>query len=89
LTSIYQSPLFKNPLYLDNLLVISIKKKRELLVVELFTNKVEIGDILLNTSIVVTRYIDFFFIMAEDIYKAVIEVGNTVSSIDKVLIAIL
>jgi len=67
----------------------SIKEKRELLVTELFTSKVEIGDILLNIFIIVICYIDFSFIIAKDICKAIIEAGNIVLSIDKVLIAIL
>jgi len=66
-----------------------IKEKRELLVAELFTSKVEVGDIPLNTSIVVIYHIDFFFIMAEDVCKAVIEAGNTTSGVDEVLIVVL
>jgi len=63
----------------------SIKEKRELLVVELFTSKIKVEDILFNISIA----IDFSFITAEDVCKAVIEAGNTVPGIDKVPITIL
>jgi len=89
LTSTYRNPLLKDLLYLDNPSVTFIKEKRELLVVELFTSKAEVGDIPLNTSIAVTRYIDFPPITAEDVRKAVIKAGNTVFGVDKVLIIVL
>jgi len=66
-----------------------IKEKRELLVIELLTSKVEVGDILLNISIAVTRYIDFPLITAEDIRKAIIKAGNTVPGADEVPTAVL
>jgi len=67
----------------------SIKEKRELLVAELLTSKAEVGDIPLNTPTAATRHIDFPPITAEDVRKAVIEAGNTVSGTDEVLTAIL
>ncbi len=67
----------------------SMEEKRELLVVELLTSKVEVSDIPPNIPIITTHYIDFPLIIAEDIYKAIIEASNTAPSIDEVLIAIL
>jgi len=66
-----------------------IKEKRELLITELFTNKVEVRNILLNIPIAVICYIDFSPIITKDIYKAIIKAGNTISSADKVLTIIL
>ncbi len=67
----------------------SIKEKRELLVTELLTSKVKVSNILPNILIITTRYIDFSFIIAKDIYKVIIEAGNMAPSINEVLIAIL
>jgi len=89
LTDIYRSPLFKDLLYLNNPPVISIKKKRELLVVELFTSKVEVGDIPFNIFTVIIHYIDFSSIIAKNVYKTIIETGNTTPDINEVLITIL
>jgi len=88
-TGTYQSLFFKDLLYLDKLLTKSIKEKRELLVTELFTNKVEVGDIPPDIPITAVYYIDFLLILAEDVCKAIIEVYNTAPGIDKVPIVIL
>ena len=88
-TGIYRSPLFKNPSYPNNLPAKSTKEKRELLVVELLTSKVEASDIPPDILTITTRYIDFLSITANNVRKAVIEAGNTVPGVDKVLIAIL
>jgi hypothetical protein len=66
-----------------------MEKKRELLVAELLTSKVEASNILPDISIITTRYIDFPPITANNIRKAIIEAGNTASGIDKVPTAIL
>jgi hypothetical protein len=55
----------------------------------LLINKVEAGDIPLDTLIIIIRYINFFFITAEDARKAVIKAGNTAFKVDEVPTAIL
>ena len=89
MTGIYRSPPFKDPLYLNNLLAKSTEEKRELLVTELLTSKVEASDILPDISIITIYYIDFPSITANNIRKAIIEAGNMAPGIDKVLITIL
>ena len=66
-----------------------MEKKRELLVAELLTSKVEASNILSDIFTIITCYIDFPPITVNNIRKAVIEAGNTVPGIDEVLIAIL
>jgi hypothetical protein len=81
--------LAQDLLYLDNLSAKSIEEKRELLVVELLTSKVETGDIPLDISIVATCRIDFLSITNKDVCKSVVEAGNTASRVDEVPTAIL
>jgi len=88
-TSIYRSPLLKDPSHLDNPPAKSIEEKRELLIAELLINKAEVSDIPPDTLITTTRHIDFPFITAEDARKAVIEAGNTALKADEVPTAIL
>ena len=66
-----------------------IKEKRELLVIELFISKVKASDILPDIPIIITYYIDFPFIITENIRKTIIETSNTVLGIDEILIIIL
>jgi hypothetical protein len=67
----------------------SIEEKKELLVIELLTSKVEAGNIPPNIPIAITRYIDFLPIIAGDARKAIIKASNIAPRADKVLIAIL
>jgi hypothetical protein len=67
----------------------SIEEKRELLVIELLTSKVKASNIPPNIPIITTYYIDFPLIIANNIYKAIIEASNIAPRVDKVLIAIL
>jgi hypothetical protein len=55
----------------------------------LLINKVKAGDIPPDTLIVITRYINFPFITAEDARKAVIKAGNTALKVNEVPTAIL
>ena len=66
-----------------------MEEKRELLVIELLTSKAEASNILPNILIITTYYIDFPPIIANNVYKAIIEASNTALRADKVLIAIL
>ena len=88
-TGIYRSPPLKDPLHPDNPPAKAIEEKRELLVAELLTSKAEAGNILLDTPIATTRYIDFPSIIAKDVCKAIIEASNIAPRTDEVLTAIL
>jgi hypothetical protein len=88
-TGIYRSPPLKDPLHPNNLPAKSTEEKRELLVAELLTSKAEASNIPPDILTIITRYIDFPPIIAEDVRKAVIEAGNTAPGADEVLTAIL
>jgi hypothetical protein len=66
-----------------------IKEKRELLIIKLFINKVKASDILFNILTIITRYINFLFIIIKDIHKVIIKVNNMAFNVNEVLIIIL
>jgi hypothetical protein len=66
-----------------------IKEKRELLIVKLLINKVKASDILPDTFTIITRYINFPFIITENVYKVIIKVNNITLNVNEVLTTIL
>ena len=74
-------------LYLS--LVASVEEKQDILVQNLFTNIAKASDIPFDSLTIAIYKIDFLYIIATDIYKAILEAGNTAPSQDKISIAIL
>jgi hypothetical protein len=66
-----------------------MEEKRELLITKLLTSKVKASDILPDILTIITRYINFPPIIANNVYKAIIKVNNTALKVNEVLIAIL
>jgi DNA relaxase NicK len=66
-----------------------MEEKRELLVIKLLTSKAKASNIPLDILIITTRYINFLFIIINNICKIIIKAGNTILGVNKVLIIIL
>jgi hypothetical protein len=62
----------------------SIEEKRALLIKELLINMAEIGDILGSSLVVAVQSILFLLIIAEDVYKLILRVGNIAQGIDEI-----
>jgi hypothetical protein len=73
----------KDPLRPDNLPVMALHEKRDILVHNLLQNSVEAGDISLETLAVPTYSLPFPDITMAQIEKAVLYVGNTIPRFDE------
>jgi hypothetical protein len=85
----FRSPLLKDPRHLERPLARTLEEKRILLVNKLLTNVIEARDIPSTVPLAATYSIDFLPITSEDVYKLVLEAGNTAPSMDEIPIAIL
>ena len=89
LTSVYCSPLFKDPENPNAGLAADINKKRGILIHNLLTNSAKVGDIPFNSSTAATCKIAFPPITAAETYKAILKARNTALGLDKIPTAVL
>jgi hypothetical protein len=66
-----------------------MEEKRELLVAKLLINKAKASDILPDILTIITRYINFPLIIANNVRKVIIKVNNTALKVNEVPITIL
>jgi hypothetical protein len=85
---ISESP-FINPQNLISPFAKSIKKKRALLIKELFINTAKASDISYDSLAVALKDILFFKITLKDIYKSILKAGNIAFKINKIFIKVL